>query len=46
MSKASPKPMLKRVQFELEDAGVTAEFTESDLVAKLTSADVNEPARY
>jgi len=46
MSKASPKPMLKRVQFELEDAGVTGEFTESDLVAKLTSADVNEPARY
>ena len=27
MSKASPKPMLKRVQFELEDAGVAGEFT-------------------
>lgn len=46
MSKASPKPMLKRVQFELEDAGVTSDFIESDLVAMLTSADVNEPARY
>ncbi|NCD16049.1 MAG: endonuclease [Actinobacteria bacterium] len=46
MSKASPKPMLKRVRFELEDAGVTGEFTESDVVAKLTSADLNEPARY
>lgn len=46
MSKASPKPMLKRVQFELDDAGVTDDFTESDLVQMLTSTDVNEPARY
>lgn len=46
MSKASPKHMLKRVQFELDDAGASGEFTESDLVAKLTSSDVNDPARY
>ena len=46
MSKGSPKPMLKRVQFELDDADVTGDFTEADLVEKLTSADVNEPARY
>lgn len=46
MSKSNPKPMLKRAQFELDEAGVTDPFTESDLVDKLTSPDVNEPARY
>ncbi|SMO49238.1 Z1 domain-containing protein [Propioniciclava tarda] len=46
MSKGSPKPMLKRVQFELDETDVRGDFTESDLVEKLTSADVNEPARY
>ena len=46
MSKGSPKPMLKRIQFELEEADAPGEFTESDLVEKLTSSDVNEPARY
>lgn len=46
MSKGAPKSMLRRVQFELEEAGVTSEFTEGDLVDKLTAADVNEPARY
>lgn len=46
MSKGSPKPMLKRIQFELDEADIPGEFTESDLVEKLTSSDVNEPARY
>ncbi len=46
MSKGNPKPMLKRVQFELDEAAVTADFTELALIEKLTSADVNEPARY
>ena len=41
MSKGSPKPMLKRVQFELDEAGVPGEFAESDLVEMLTSSDVN-----
>jgi hypothetical protein len=46
MSKASPKPMLRRVQFELSEAGVEGEFTEDELVDLLTSSDVNEPARF
>jgi len=46
MSKGNPKPMLKRIQFELDEAGVVGEFSESGLVEKLTSSDVNEPARY
>lgn len=46
MSKSEPKPMLKRVQFELDDAKVTEEFNEADLVELLTSDDVNDPARY
>lgn len=45
MSKASPKPMLKRIQFELVESAVSGEFTEVDLVEKLTS-DLNDPARY
>ena len=31
MSKGNPKPMLKRVQFELEDAEITDKFTEAEL---------------
>lgn len=46
MSKGNPKPMLKRVQFELEDAEITDKFTEAELVELLTSTDLNEPARY
>ncbi|PXW31256.1 UNVERIFIED_CONTAM: Z1 domain-containing protein [Williamsia faeni] len=46
MSKSEPKPMLKRVQFELDDAGVSDDFPESDLVDTLTSPDLNAPARY
>lgn len=46
MSKSAPKPMLKRVQFELDEAGVPEGFSESDLVDALTSSDVNAPARY
>jgi len=46
MSKGSPKPMLKRVRFELEDAGVEDSFTESDLVEIFAGGGVNEPARY
>ena len=46
MSKGAPKPILRRVQFELEEASVISECTEASLVEKLTSPDVNEPARY
>ncbi|MDF3337898.1 Z1 domain-containing protein [Mycolicibacterium septicum] len=46
MSKGEPKPMLKRVRFELDDAGVSDEFAETDLVGAITSTDVNTPARY
>src|SRR6185312_4906759 len=46
MSKSEAKPMLKRVQFELGEAGVGDDFGEHDLVAKLASEDVNDPARY
>lgn len=46
MSKSEPKPMLKRVRFELDDAGVSADYSEMDLVAAITSTDVNSPARY
>lgn len=46
MSKSDPKPMLKRVQFELEDAGVSEDFSETALVEAITSTDVNDPARY
>ncbi|WOP19300.1 Z1 domain-containing protein [Raineyella sp. LH-20] len=45
MSKGSPKPMLRRVQFELGEAGVPGEYTEADLVGILTSGDVNDAAR-
>jgi hypothetical protein len=46
MSKSDPKPVLKRVRFELEDAGVADDYSEMDLVNAITSADVNSPARY
>lgn len=46
MSKSEPKPMLKRVRFELEDAGVGDDFTEIGLVDAITATDVNAPARY
>jgi hypothetical protein len=46
MSKSEPKPMLRRVLFELEDAGAGHDFGEDDLLARITSADVNDPARY
>lgn len=46
MSKSEPKPMLKRVRFELDDAGVSADYSEKELVAAITSTDVNSPARY
>jgi hypothetical protein len=46
MSKSEPKPMLKRVRFELEDAGVSDNYSEKDLVAAVTSTNVNSPARY
>lgn len=46
MSKGEPKPMLKRVRFELEDAGVDDDFAEINLADAITSTDVNAPARY
>lgn len=46
MSKSDPKPMLRRVVFELDEAGITDDYTESDLVDALTSPDVNVPSRY
>lgn len=46
MSKSEPKPMLKRVRFELDDAGVSDDYPEENLVAAVTSTDVNSPARY
>lgn len=46
MSKSEPKPMMRRVLFELEDAGVGEDFEEEDLVGRITSSDVNDPARY
>ncbi|MBD0022533.1 Z1 domain-containing protein [Gordonia sp. (in: high G+C Gram-positive bacteria)] len=46
MSKSEPKPMLKRVRFELDDAGVGDDFSETDLVDAITSADSNSPARF
>jgi hypothetical protein len=46
MSKSEPKPMLKRVRFELDDAGVSDDYSEKDLVAAITSTEVNSPARY
>jgi hypothetical protein len=46
MTKSEPKPMLRRVRFELEDAGVSDDYSEKDLVAAVTSTDVNSPARY
>lgn len=46
MSKSDPKPMLKRVRFELEDAGVADDYSEHDLIDALASTDVNSPARY
>lgn len=46
MSKSGPKGMLTRIRFELDDAGVTGDPSESELVDMLTSADVNYPARY
>lgn len=46
MSKSEPKPMLKRVRFELEEANADADFAETDLVDAITTADVNDPARY
>ena len=46
MSKSEPKPMLKRVQFELDDASVSDDYSEKELVAAITSTDVNSPARY
>ena len=46
MSKSEPKPMLKRVRFELDDAGVSGDYSEKDLVDAVTSNDVNGPARY
>ncbi|WP_244970681.1 Z1 domain-containing protein [Gordonia jinghuaiqii] len=46
MSKSDPKPMLKRVCFELDDAGINAVFSENDLVDAIAASDVNAPARY
>lgn len=46
MSKSEPKPMLKRVRFELEEANADADFAEAGLVDAITSTDVNAPARY
>lgn len=46
MSKSEPKPMLKRVRFELEEAGIGDDFAETGLVGAITSTDVNAPARY
>jgi hypothetical protein len=46
MSKSEPKPMLKRVRFELEEASVNDDFAETALVDAITSTDVNAPARY
>jgi hypothetical protein len=46
MSKSEPKPMLKRVRFELEEAGVGDDFAETGLVDAISSTDVNAPARY
>ncbi|WP_043456915.1 Z1 domain-containing protein [Gordonia polyisoprenivorans] len=46
MSKSEPKPMLKRVRFELDDAGVSEDFAEEALVDAITSANVNTPARF
>ncbi|WP_418003007.1 Z1 domain-containing protein [Mycobacterium sp. PDNC021] len=46
MSKSEPKLMLKRVRFELEEAGVGDDFAETSLVDAITSTDVNAPARY
>ncbi|MEU0312299.1 Z1 domain-containing protein [Nocardioides sp. NPDC006273] len=46
MSKGAPKSMLKRVLLELEDAGVGDDYSEQDLVEAITSADVNDPARF
>ncbi|OBB45418.1 Z1 domain-containing protein [Mycobacterium sp. 852002-51961_SCH5331710] len=46
MSKSEPKPMLKRVRFELEEADVSDDFAEAALVEAITSTDVNAPARY
>lgn len=46
MSKGAPKSMLKRVLLELEDAGVGDNYSEQDLVEAITSADVNDPARF
>lgn len=46
MNKSTPKPMLRRVQFELEELDPTLDIDEVTLVSKLTSADVNEPARF
>lgn len=46
MSKSEPKPMLKRVRFELDDVGVADHYSEQELVEAITSTDVNSPARY
>lgn len=46
MSKSEPKLMLKRVRFELEEAGISDGFEEIDLVEAITTTDVNAPARY
>lgn len=46
MSKSEPKPMLKRVRFELEEADISDDFAEPALVEAITSTDVNAPARY
>ncbi|MEV0950870.1 Z1 domain-containing protein [Promicromonospora sp. NPDC050249] len=45
MSKSDPKPMLKRVAFELDDAGISG-YSEAELVDAITAPDANSAARY